>query len=240
MDATKNIAIIPARGGSQRIPRKNLMEFNGKPMISRAIETCIETMLFEEIVVSTDDIEVADIARRAGANVPFIRPGNLADSHMPTAPVISHALKELAAQNKIYTHCCCVYPCTPLLTPRDIHDVLESLQSSAKSFAYPVVKYSHPIQRAMRMSGDGTRVFREPEAELKRTQEFETYYHDAGQFYWGRVDAWISGGQMHSDGIGVELPNSILIDIDNYNDVRLAKLIEKSLSDQKSAQGASV
>jgi pseudaminic acid cytidylyltransferase len=226
-----NIAIVPARGGSQRIPKKNIFEFCGNPMIAYSIETALSSDNIEKVIVSTDIEEIAEIARRYGAEVPFLRPANLSDHHTPTAPVIAHAVEEMKNSGDDVKYACCIYPCTPLLTTECLDEIYQKMLDGDHMFSYPVVRYSHPIQRAMRIASNGKMSLFQPEHELTRTQDLEPAYHDAGQFYWGKADAWLSGKKMHTDGIGVPISSRTVVDIDHIDDIERAELIKKSLMD---------
>jgi pseudaminic acid cytidylyltransferase len=222
------IAIIPARGGSKRIPRKNIKEFNGKPIIAWAILAAQKSGLFDYIVVSTDDDEIKSVSERYGAIVPFIRPADISDDHTPTVPVISHAVKEI---DKLYGHveyACCIYPCSPLLLPSDLIEAFNILESSEVDFVYPIVEYPHPIFRSMRKSKNGKMEFLHPEYELTRTQDLESVFHDAGQFYWGKAEAWRELKKMHTDGIGMEIPSYRVVDIDTEDDWKRAEMLSRS------------
>jgi len=218
------VAIIPARGGSKRIPRKNIKEFNGKPMIAWAIEEAKNSKLFDYIVVSTDDNEIKNISEQYGAIVPFIRPENISDDETPTVPVISHAVKEIDSLYKQVDYACCIYPCSPLIKASDLEKSFNLLKSSGENFVYPVVEYPHSIFRSMRQSIDGKMQFIYPEYELTRTQDLEETFHDAGQFYWGKADAWRQLKKMHSDGIGMKIPSYRVVDIDTEDDWKRAEL----------------
>ena len=221
------IAVIPARGGSRRIPKKNILKFCGKPMIAHAIETASKSRFIDRIIVSTDSKEVKAIAMEYGAEVPFMRPGRLSDDHTPTAPVVTHTLEELQNMGQSALYACCLYPCTPMVTNEDLDDVFGRMLEGDHLFAYPVVRYPHPIQRAMRMSSAGKMSFYHPENELARTQDFEVAYHDAGQFYWGTAAAWIGGKSMYTHGVGVPMPSTRFVDIDNIEDLKRAELIKQ-------------
>ena len=186
-----NIAVIPARGGSRRIPRKNIRDFCGKPMIAWAIETAKKSGLFEHIIVSTDDDEISSISRSWGAETPFVRPFDLADDITPTVPVIAHAVKACIDFGWDADYYCCIYPCAPFLQTTELASALELVKSKDADFVFPVTKYAHPIQRAMRMLPNGKMQFISSDYELTRTQDLEDSYHDAGQFYWGKSKAWI-------------------------------------------------
>ncbi len=218
------IAIIPARGGSKRIPRKNIKYFNGKPMISWAINVAQKSQLFDYIIVSTDDIEIKYISEQYGAIVPFIRPSNISDDNTPTVPVISHAVKEI---DRLYQHvdyACCIYPCSPSLIESDLIKSFNLLKSTGEDFVYPIVEYPHSIFRAMRQSKEGKMQFLYPEYELTRTQDLENTFHDSGQFYWGKAAAWRKLKKMHTDGIGFRIPSYRVVDIDTEDDWKRAEL----------------
>ncbi len=219
------IAVIPARGGSKRIPRKNIKDFCGRPMIAWAISTARESSLFDRIIVSTDDEEIAELARNCGAETPFIRPAKLADDLTPTVPVIAHAVKSCIDLGWVADYVCCIYPCVPFLQVSDLAAALNLAQARNTDFVYPVAEYAHPIQRAMRQLPGGEMQFLTPEHELTRTQDLEKIYHDAGQFYWGKASAWLEQKKMHSDGLGMPIPNWRVVDIDSTDDWRRAELI---------------
>lgn len=224
-----NIAIIPARGGSKRIPRKNIRVFSGRPMIAHAIMAALECGLFDKVVVSTDDQEIADVAKEWGAAVPFERPAELADDHTPTVPVIAHSIETLMGQGVVSRYACCIYPCTPFTRPDDLINAFELMKATESTFVYPVTEYPHPIQRAMRRNEHGSMQFLHPENELKRTQDFEQTFHDAGQFYWGQAVAWLAQKKMHTDGVGMVVPPWRYVDIDTENDWKRAELMYESL-----------
>jgi len=219
------IAIIPARGGSKRIPRKNIKVFNGKPIIAWAILAAQESKLFDYIVVSTDDDEIKKVSESFGAVVPFIRPAHLSDDHTPTVPVISHAVVEMDRIYQTVEFACCIYPCTPLLLASDLIKGFDMLKSTEVDFVYPVVEYPHSIFRSMRKSENGKMEFIYPQYELTRTQDLEKTFHDSGQFYWGKAKAWRSLKKMHTDALGMEIPSYRAVDIDTEDDWKKAELI---------------
>ncbi len=218
------IAVIPARGGSKRIPRKNIKQFSGKPMIAWAISIALESNLFDEVVVSTDDDEIANVARSWGAKTPFVRPANLADDLTPTVPVVAHAVSACSNLGWGVEYACCIYPCVPFLQVSDLVDALNMLLDYNADFVYPVTEYAHPVQRSMRRLSSGKMQFYSPEFELTRTQDLEKSYHDAGQFYWGTLPAWLEHKKMHTDGLGMPIPNWRVVDIDSEDDwIRAAR-----------------
>lgn len=224
-----DIAIIPARGGSKRIPRKNIRQFGGKPMIAWAIEYAKSSQLFTHIIVSTDDHEVAEIARAWGADTPFVRPASLADDYTATAPVIVHALATLGDLNIKPVNACCIYPCVPFLRPDDLIKARGLSVSADADFVYPIAEYVHPTQRAMRKLHSGQMEFLSSEYELTRTQDLECTFHDAGQFYWGKASSWLSNKRMHSAGVGMAIPKWRVVDIDDEEDWQRAELLFSSL-----------
>lgn len=222
------IAIIPARGGSKRIHRKNIKEFLGKPMIEWAIDRARESQIFDKIIVTTDDIEIAEVAKNSGAEVPFMRPESLSDDLTPTVPVIAHAVRELLTVGWPLQFACCIYPGSPFMDVSDLIKAFDLIASGDAKFVYPVTEYAHPVQRSMRKLSDGSMQFLKPQFETTRTQDLETLYHDAGQFYWGTKDAWLEEQKMHSNGLGLVIPNWRVVDIDNLDDWKRAELLGKS------------
>lgn len=226
------VAVIPARGGSKRIPRKNAKPFFGEPMIARTIGVALLSGLFEQVVVSTDDAEIAEIARQAGAVVPFVRPIDLADDLTPTVPVIAHAVQACNLLGWQVDHACCIYPCVPLLDAADIAAALAMALETDADFVYPVTDYAHPIQRAMRRSETGQMSLYSPQYEMTRTQDLEKSFHDAGLFYWGKASAWLAHKKMHTAGLGMPIPHWRVVDIDNEDDWRRAELLFKAMQPQ--------
>jgi len=192
---TGNIAVIPARGGSQRIPRKNIKLLNGKPLIAYSIETAIETNLFDRIIVSTDDLEIAAVAKEWGAETPFMRPDDLADHFTGTTPVMQHALRTLINQQSKIEKACLIYATCPLLRASDILDGYQALKKTPLSFA--ATTYDFPVQRALCKRGGKLQPMY-PDYIGKRSQDLEEAIHDAGQFYWGHVEQWLSNPNFFS------------------------------------------
>jgi pseudaminic acid cytidylyltransferase len=223
------LAVIPARGGSKRIPRKNIKDFAGKPMIAWAISAAQESKLFDHVVVSTDDEEIAQIAITFGAESPFKRPPHLADDYTPTVPVVAHAVSACNSLGWDIEYACCIYPCAPFIVPQDLVTAYKLIVEQKANFVYPVTEYPHPIQRAMRRLPEGKMEFYAPQFELTRTQDLETSYHDAGQFYWGTAAAWISEKKMHTDGLGIPIPKWRVVDIDTEDDWIRASYIFESI-----------
>jgi pseudaminic acid cytidylyltransferase len=212
------IAVIPARGGSKRIPRKNIRPFAGRPMIAHAIAAARQSGLFEHIVVSTDDQEIADIARGEGAETPFVRPAELADDHTPTVPVVAHAIRACASMGWKVNRVCCIYAGVPFIELADLSGALALLENSGADYCFPITEYSSPIQRALLRDNRGRMSPFLPEFELVRTQDLKPAYHDAGQFYWGRKDAWLNNARIHSSSVGYPIPQWRVVDIDTEDD----------------------
>lgn len=224
------LAVIPARGGSKRIPRKNIRPFAGKPMLAYAIDAARAAQVFDRIIVSTDDAEIADLAARAGAEVPFMRPAELADDHTPTVPVVAHAIRACAEAGWACEKVCCIYPGVPMLQPADLQAGLQILDQGRSAYAFPVVPFPSPIQRALRRADDGTTRPFHPEYVTTRTQDLEPAYHDAGQFYWGHAQAWLDGLQLHANGATLVLPEWRVVDIDTPADWVRAEALFEALS----------
>ncbi len=224
-----NIAVIPARGGSKRIPRKNIKPFGGKPMIAYAIAAARESGLFEHVVVSTDDDEIAAVATQHGATVPFRRPKELADDQTVTVPVIAHAAQWFADQGQAPQAVCCIYPCVPLLRADDLRGAFAMFTERDADYVYPVVAFHSSPWRAMTQLDGQPMRFVYPEYELTRTQDLPKCYYDAGQFYWGKTTAWTRGLRMHSNGHGWEMPGHRVVDIDTPDDWLRAELIARAL-----------
>jgi N-acylneuraminate cytidylyltransferase len=222
-----NVAIIPARGGSKRIPRKNLLPFDGVPMIVRSIRTALESGLFDQVVVSTDDAEIADVARAHGVQVPFLRPADLADDFTGTAAVIMHALQQLPA----FDYACCVYATAPLLQARYLQQGLELLeQHPDRSFAFSVCSFGFPVQRALTLDEQGALTALYPEFRHTRSQDLPEAFQDAGQFYWGRSEAWLRGEVVYSPAsLPVILPRHLVQDIDTPEDWKRAEYLYAAL-----------
>jgi pseudaminic acid cytidylyltransferase len=213
-----NIAIIPARGGSKRIPHKNIKEFFGQPMISYAISAAEKSGLFNHIVVSTDDEEIAQIANQWGAETPFLRPIELANDHSATVPVIAHAIEACKALGWDFDNVCCIYPSVPLIQINDLIDSLGLLVKSKVDYCFPITEYPSAIQRSLKLLTNGKVQPLYPAFELTRTQDLEPAYYDAGQFYWGKADAWLSNCNIYSNGLGYTIPNWRVVDIDTLDD----------------------
>lgn len=219
-----NLAVIPARGGSKRIPRKNIREFCGKPIIAWSIQAALESGCFDRVVVSTDDEEIASVAVACGAEAPFLRPGELSDDHTGTGPVVAHAADACALDDADLA--CCIYATAPFVTPADLRRGREVLESTGAEYALSVTSYAFPIQRAVRLREDGRLEMLHPEHFQSRSQDLEEAWHDAGQFYWGLARAWRAGTPIFSsDAAPVPLPRHRVQDIDTLEDWTRAELM---------------
>lgn len=224
------VAIIPARGGSKRIPRKNIKEFCGKPMIAYSIEAAIESGCFDRVIVSTDDTEIAKVAQAYNAEVPFIRPEELSNDHAGTIPVIQHAVNWLIEQGEAPEFVCCLYATAPFITPEAIKQGLQQLEDTNAAYAFSATSYAFPIQRAFRIKPSlGVEMF-EPKQFDTRSQDLEEAYHDAGQFYWGTKEAWLTEKVIFGpESTPVILPRHRVQDIDTSEDWQRAELLFKAM-----------
>lgn len=220
------IAVIPARGGSQRIPRKNLRHFCGRPIIAYSIEAALSANCFDEVMVSTDDEEIAQVATECGAVVPFRRSSRNSSDVATTIDVLLEVLEEYRLRGKDWDLFCCLYPTAPFTTPDLLNSGLQLLLDSTgtTNSVFPVVQYSHPIQRALRIR-EGFVSMYEPKNILVRTQDLEPSYHDAGQFYWAETKAFLKTKKIIGSGaMGLVVPESKVQDIDNEADWLIAEM----------------
>lgn len=225
-----NIGIIPARGGSKRIPGKNIKPFAGKPIIGWVIETAVTSGLFERIVVSTDDDEIAAVAREYGADVPFLRPAELADDHTGIVEVVQHGTAWMREENIPVEHVCCMLATAPFLQPGVLSQALKQLIELQAQYAFSVTDYAFPVQRAIRVNSEGRVEALWPENITTRSQDLEDVYHDAGQFYWGTAQAWEQGQAIFSgDSVPIRLPRYRVQDIDTDEDWTRAELMFNAL-----------
>lgn len=220
-----NIAIITARGGSKRIPRKNIKEFMGKPMLAYAIEAALKSEIFDEVMVSTDDLEIAEIAQKYGANVPFMRSEATANDFATTNDVLKEVIKEYNKLGKIFESFCCIYPCVPFLNSEILKQANEKFINSKADSLMPVVKYSFPIQRAVKINTEGFLEYREPQFALSRSQDLEPMYHDVGMFYFAKTKAFLEQNKLvTTKTVLFEMDESVIQDIDTLEDWKMAEL----------------
>lgn len=232
-------AIIPARGGSKRIPRKNIRLFAGRPMIHWAIDAAIQSGLFDQIVVSTDDEEVAHCAREAGASVPFMRPAELADDFTPTRDVINHAILQCQKLTAPASQVCCIYATSPLLQVNDLKNGLACLEEGRYSFVFSATHFPYPIQRALRLLPSGGVAMFEPAHAKTRSQDLEPAFHDAGMFYWGKTQAFIDREPMFSErAFPLIIPPFRVCDLDTAEDWERAEWLKRAI-ELKNASNAS-
>jgi pseudaminic acid cytidylyltransferase len=214
-----NLCVIPARGGSKRIPRKNVKPFFGKPMIAWSIHAALQSACFDHVVVSTDDPEIAEVARHHGATVPFLRPAELSDDYTGTIPVVRHAIEWFNNQGSPVEQVCCLYATAPFVRAEDIQRGLESLTNSAADYAFTLTSFEFPVQRAIRITAAGRVEMLNPDHFSTRSQDLEETYHDAGQFYWGKAHAWLEEKIIFSShSVPVILPRHQVQDIDTLED----------------------
>lgn len=220
------IAVIPARGGSKRIPRKNIKPFCGKPMIAWSIEAAKACGFFGRIIVSTDDAEIAAVAREWGAEVPFMRPEELSNDHAGTTPVVAHATQWALDQKISVSAVCCIYATAPFVQTEDLKRGWEALDSGDWDYAFTVTDFAAPIFRSFKQTAEGGIEMFFPEHFATRSQDLPVALHDAGQFYWGRPDAWLTGKRVFDRrSIPVQIPRWRVQDIDTPEDWERAEIV---------------
>lgn len=225
------LAIIPARGGSKRIPRKNIKTFHGKPMIAWSIQAALGSGCFDEVWVSTDDAEIAQVAQEYGAKVPFLRPGELSNDFATTADVMQHAVKFFENEHQIRPdYVCCLYATAPFVIQQDLRNGLSLIQAEKVDYVFSATTFPFPIQRAIKLTENGHVEMFSPENFNTRSQDLEEAWHDAGQFYWGTAEAWLKKSVIFSDQSKiVELPRYRVQDIDTADDWTRAELMANLL-----------
>ncbi len=228
------IAVIPARGGSKRIPRKNIKEFFGKPMIAWSIEAAISSNLFDKVVVSTDDQEIAKIAKNLGAEIPFLRPDNIADDFASTTDVIAHAAQWMLGESHPVKAICCIYATAPFINVDDLKKSYEIFNSGAWEYVFTATDFAAPIFRSFKKDEDnGIKMFY-PEFFDTRSQDLPEALHDAGQFYWGKTSAWIDGKRIFDQhSTPLIIPRYRVQDIDSEEDWIRAELMAKFILKDK-------
>ena len=222
----KTLAVIPARGGSKRIPKKNIKPFLGKPIISYSIEAAIRSNLFQKIVVSTDSREIAEIAGGLGAETPFVRPAQLSDDFTGTNAVVKHAIQWFLSKGEKVDYACCIYATAPFVKARHLAEAYETLVRTDNSFVFSVTTFDYPIQRALKLNERGRVEAFQPEHIPSRSQDLEEAYHDAGQFYWGRSQAFVEHSSVFdADALPLILPRHLVLDIDTPEDWKRAEIL---------------
>jgi len=225
-----NLCIIPARGGSKRILRKNIKEFCGKPIIAYSIEAALESGLFSDVLVSTDDEEIALVASDWGASVPFLRPKELSDDFTGTMPVIKHAIDELSRIDREYEHVCCIYATAPFVTSETIKKSYDLLTDGGKEYVFTTCEFEAPIWRAFGIDESGSMEMFWPENYAKRSQDLPKAYHDAGQLYWGKSSAFLHELPIFSSySKALILPRHLVQDIDTMDDWIRAEAMFRAL-----------
>ena len=226
-----NLAIIPARGGSKRIPRKNIKDFLGKPIIAYSIQTALESKLFDEVIVSTDDDEIATIALKYGASVPFMRSVGNSTDYASTADVLLEVLQQLNNIKKTYQNVCCIYPTAPLISVENLRKGYLLLKANNYDTVFPICSFSYPILRSLVMDIEGKAIMKWPENLNKRSQDLPQFYHDAGQFYWANISVFLSQKKLFTKNTGAIVLDEVQVqDIDNEIDWKLAELKYSLLS----------
>lgn len=220
-----NLLIIPARGGSKRIPRKNIKDFLGKPIIAYSIEAALKSGLFDEIMVSTDDEEIADIAISFGATVPFLRSTKNSNDYATTFDVVEEVVLHYKLLNKAFNFTCCLYPCAPFVTADKLKEAYKVLQKYNFDSVLPLMSFGFPIQRALKKENNNRVGFFNPEFCLTRSQDLEQSFHDAGQFYWMNIEQCLKKKAILTDNTGsIDISEIEGQDIDTYDDWKLAEL----------------
>lgn len=229
------IAIITARGGSKRIPKKNIRDFHGKPIIAYSIEAALESNIFDEVMVSTDSEKIADIAIRYGAKVPFFRSKDTSDDFATTAEVLQEVLEKYRKSNKEFDYMCCIYPTAPFITASKLQNAMKELINSGADSVIPVVRFSYPPQRAVVIK-DGLLCYQYPEYEKTRSQDLEPIYHDCGQFYLCKTEEFKKYNSLFTpNSIPFVIAEEEVQDIDNDNDWKLAEIKYKLYNSHKNS-----
>lgn len=229
-----NMAVIPARGGSKRIPRKNIKLFYGKPMIAWSILAALDAKLFDRIIVSTDDAEIAKIAEQWGADVPFVRPAELADDFAGTTEVVAHATQWALDDGLRLSAVCCLYPTAPFVQSSDLARGLDGLDSGNWKYAFSATEFAAPIFRSFKAHSEGGVEMFFPEYFLSRSQDLPAALHDAGQFYWGRPSAWIEKQPIFSrQSLPIRIPRWCVQDIDVQDDWVRAEIMAPMIMNKR-------
>lgn len=223
--------MIPARGGSKRIPRKNIKKFRGKPIIAYSIEAAIKSDCFDKVIVSTDDKEIAEIAKQYGAEIPFLRPDYISDDHATTADVIKHCLNWFNGQGNEISEICCIYATAPFIDIQAIKEGEKELENDSISYAFTATNFPFPIQRALCVGDNGTVEMFSPDQMQTRSQDLLEAYHDAGQFYWGKAEAFLQDTPIFSKHAkAILLPSYKVQDIDTPDDWVRAEAMHETLN----------
>jgi len=228
------ICIIPARGGSKRIPRKNIKDFLGKPIIAYSIKAALDSQCFDQVIVSTDDAEIAKVAKYFGASIPFVRPKSLSNDYTNTIPVIKHAIEWFDDQNQSLSEVCCLYATAPFVQADTIRKVYKKMKQDQADYCFTVTSFAFPIQRAIKVTTENRIEMFYPEHQKTRSQDLEEAYHDAGQFYWGKAAAFKQQKPIFSkDASSFVLPRHLVQDLDTLEDWKRAELMYQVLKKNK-------
>lgn len=229
----KTVAIITARGGSKRIPRKNIREFMGRPMIAYAIDASLRADIFDTVMVSTDDAEIADISRGLGAEVPFMRSEKTANDFATTADVLCEVLDNYKKLGKRFDNLCCIYPCVPFLKSDDLKTAARKFAESKADSLLPIVRFSFPIQRALMVNKNDFLEYREPKFVMSRSQDLDPMFHDVGMFYFSKIESFLRDKRLVGEKAAyIELDESVVQDIDNDSDWKMAEMKYKLLNEK--------
>lgn len=229
----KAIAIIPARGGSKRIPRKNIKDFFGKPLIAYSIEVAIDSNLFDKVIVSTDDEEIARVAKSYGAEIPFIRPKELSDDFSGTDTVINHAIEHLKNEGEEFDYVCTIYATAPLLEKEYLIKAYDAIKNKSVKYAFSCTSMPFPIQRTFKITQDRRCEMFWPENYMSRSQDLEEAYQDAGQFYWNNINIQSNEIMFGKDSIPIIMPRHLVQDIDTLEDWNRAEFMYKAIREAK-------
>lgn len=225
------LAVIPARGGSKRIPGKNVRDFCGRPIIAYSIEAALNSELFDQVIVSTDDRNISTTAKRYGASVPFVRPASISDDHTGTNAVVRHAIEWFVERGEQVAQVCCIYPTAPFIQIETLKAGYELLVQRGKSFAFSVTSFPFPVQRALRINPRNEVEAMYPEMSQVRSQDLDEAYHDAGQFYWGTAEAFVGEHELFSNcSVPVVIPRHLVQDIDTEEDWIRAEWMYRALT----------
>ncbi len=228
-----NLCVIPARGGSKRIPRKNIKDFCGKPIIAYSIEAAINSGCFDKVIVSTDDEEIAAIAKLYGAEVPFMRTNSLSDDYAGTTAVIADAIHQLSKQEFEVSYTCCLYATAPFIRIEDLKTSYDLIKTGNLSYVFGVTDYASPIQRALKLDSHNRVGMFDDKQFNTRSQDLEVAWHDAGQFYWGKSQAWLDNKKVYSsDSLAIKIPRFCVQDIDTLEDWMMAELMYSSFKNK--------
>ena len=229
-----NVCVIPARGGSKRIPNKNIKNFCGKPIIAWSIETALQSGCFDQVIVSTDDEKIAEVARKYGAKVPFFRPSELADDYTGTVAVIQSAVQWFADNQTMPELVCCLYATAPFVCPDDLKRGLEKIKAEKSDYVFSVASFESPIQRAIKINDHGRVEMLYPENINERSQDLVEAFYNAGQFYWGQAKAWKEGKRvLTGDSVPLVISRGRAQDIDTLEDWEHAELLFNWLLDKE-------